>query len=74
MHGINNLIIVVIVLLVGETDTGINQLTNFENELFAALLFIVISSPIVFGTLTRWWPKQNDNLPYKVNVKYFGNK
>ena len=74
IHSINNLIIVVIVLLVGKTDTAINQLSNFENELFVALLFIVISSPIVFGTLTRWWPKQNDDLPYKANTKYLENK
>ena len=73
IHGINNLMIVVVVLLVGETDTGINQLTNFENELFVALLFVVVSSPIVFGILTRWWPKQNDDLPYNTNEKYLEN-
>ena len=73
IHGIINLMIVVVVLLVGETDTGINQLTNFENELFVALLFVVVSSPIVFGILTRWWPKQNDDLPYNANEKYLEN-
>ena len=38
-----------------------------QTELYIAIVLLVISSPIVFGFIGRWWPTGGDTLPYFAN-------
>jgi len=43
------------------------DLSAIQTELYPAIILLVLSSPIVFGLLGRWWPSTGEDLPYFVN-------
>jgi membrane protease YdiL (CAAX protease family) len=65
IHSLNNAIAVLVAwwAISHGWDTTFD-LSELRTELYMAIVLLVLSSPVVFGLIGRWWPARGDQLPY----------
>jgi hypothetical protein len=68
VHALNNAIATVVAWwAIKQNWDAAFDLSAIQTELYTAIILLVLSSPIVFGLLGRWWPNTGDELPYFAN-------
>lgn len=68
IHGLYNLFIWLITIL-SEGQEFVPSTVIAEGYVYQGLVAVMISSPVIFLLLGRWWPKGETLLPYDLNAK-----
>ena len=66
VHALNNVLAGGLAFL-SQPDGDNYASLDLNTELYIALILMVLSSPLVFGLLGRWWPSREAQIPYEAN-------
>ena len=69
VHALNNLLVGLLSLGgLGDAQAPTDWAAFWTQYLYIGFIAMLVSSPIVFGLLGRWWPAKDTVLPYRANV------
>jgi len=68
IHGVYNLLIWLITVLSQGQELALSN-GIAEGYVYQGLVAVMISSPVIFLLLGRWWPKGGSLLPYELNAR-----